>query len=117
MFLLSMIASFIWSASLEGEIYYCSDEVGFGFDYFLPGDWVHDPIISKDFSEITYSMEDPDLIREGWSQFYLWVIWLGMFCSSVFLSVLFSRWGFDLFRPYSTTKSENIVPDYSTLLE
>ena len=83
---------------MEGQVYYCSDEAGFG--YLIPGDWVHNPITSTDFSEITGSMSDPDLIREGWSEFYLWILWLGMFCSSLFFSILFSKFGFDIFKPY-----------------
>jgi len=103
LFLLTVLYSFIWGSTLEGEVYYSSDEDGFG--YLLPGDWVHDPIVSKDFSEITGSMSDPDLIREGWSAFYLWLIWLVMFCSSIFISILFSKFGFDIFRPYTTKQN------------
>jgi len=70
-FSLSLIAELIWSTCVQGSVYYCSDEVGFG--YLMPGEWVHDATVSKDFSEVTNSMSDPDLIREGWSEFYLWL--------------------------------------------
>lgn len=85
----------MWSSLVEGRLYYCSDETGFG--YFHPGDWVHDPIVSEDFSERTGSMEDPDLIREGWSESLLWVLWSGTLGLTIILSALFSRYGFDLF--------------------
>ena len=103
MFLLTVLSWFFWKTTLEGVVYHCSDEVGFG--YLLPGDWVHDPIVSKDFSEITGSMGDPDLIREGWSVFYLWLVWIAMFGSSIFFSILFSKFGFNIFRPYSANRT------------
>ena len=103
LFLLNLIAVLIWSSAVEGELYYCSDEIGFG--YLAPGDWVHEPIVSRDFAEKTGSMEDPDLIREGWSETSLWLLWMGVFGITILLSSLFGKFGFDLYEAYPTSKN------------
>ena len=114
LFLLNLIAALVWSSAVDGEIYYCSDEIGFG--YLAPGDWVHNPVTSSDFAEKTGTMEDPDLIREGWSETSLWLLWLGIFGTTILLSSLFSRFGFDLYEAYPTGKKngqseQGIVPN------
>lgn len=83
--------SIAWDAFFPGRIYFCRDEVGFG--YFQPGNWVHgEPEVVDDVaSASSRTMSDSDVILRGWTTERLWKIWSMMFGASGILAVLIAR--------------------------
>jgi hypothetical protein len=39
---LTIINTAIWQELVDGRLYDCTD--AFGFDYWQPGDWIHNPV-------------------------------------------------------------------------
>ena len=73
-----------WDVLVKGNLYYCTDEVG--FDFLSPGDWVHGDVatVSKINTEVT--MSEPDQILTGWSVDRLWGLWAGIIGASLLAS-------------------------------
>jgi hypothetical protein len=99
MFFLTMACTWAWDSFLFGQVYNCTDAVG--FDYLHPGDWVHSweehPVVVVSKIVPPHDMSDPDTIKEGWSVAKLWCIWILLFVSSFIVSVIFAR------APWSST--------------
>ena len=77
-----------WGLFVADHFYNCTDSSPGTFDYFTPGDWVHSWKPIQFVSEVhnSRSMEQPDVIKKGWSITALWSLWLTMITVSLALS-------------------------------
>ena len=82
----TFLMTMIWEVTLNQRVYHCTDSLPFG--YLGPGDWVHGEVRSVETIPEDVLMSEPDSILVGWSESLLWGIWLMMFVSSVFLSLI-----------------------------
>ena len=93
--LLAIPMSIAWDSTFPGKIYYCTDDIG--FDYLIPGNWVHGEIEYVDdvSAAMSRSMSEPDVLLRGWSVARLWLIWSAMFGSSLVVALFVARlrWG------------------------
>jgi hypothetical protein len=93
--LLAIPMSIAWDSTFPGKIYYCTDDIG--FDYLIPGNWVHGEIEYVDDvgAAMSRSMSEPDVLLRGWSVARLWLIWSVMFGSSLVVALFVARlrWG------------------------
>jgi len=85
---LTVLLTIGWEVIFPGKIYYCTDEMGFG--YLMPG-WVHGDLETLDQMPSARSMSEPDVIRSGWTPAMLWIIWSTLVVASIGVSVCLSR--------------------------
>ncbi len=88
MLLMTAGATVYWDAYFPGQIYWCTDHVG--FDYLSPGDWVHGSVETVNTVSAEHSMSGSDLLKAGWSTGDLWRVWFALFAASLFASILLS---------------------------
>lgn len=86
---LSLGLEVLWETQIAPHVYDCTDQVG--FDYLIPGGWVHGKIATVPHVVHGRSMSEPDTVKEGWSEPRLWMLWLACFGGSVTLSLTLAR--------------------------
>src|SRR5437899_10777811 len=62
----------VWHYAVTDRLYNCTDSVG--FDFVLPGHWVHRPVAVPQIVAHR-PMSEPDTIKRGWSIAGLWGLW------------------------------------------
>jgi hypothetical protein len=62
-----------WEIFVKDHIYNCTDDIP--LDYLQPGHWVHSPVAVKQVVK-GRPMSEADTIKESWSLFGLWLLWM-----------------------------------------
>lgn len=73
-------STILWEHFVNGLLYNCTD--GTRFDFFFPGDWVHNPVLAEEIVT-NRTMSEPDLIKSGWTVTRLWLLWCAFAAGSV----------------------------------
>ena len=81
---INILMAIYWQTTMPEKIYHCTDAIG--FDYFMPGSWVHEEWEYVDDMVSTQKETNADTLLNGWSINRLWRHWLLMFGASVLLS-------------------------------
>ncbi|WP_035612787.1 hypothetical protein [Haloferula sp. BvORR071] len=81
------VMAIAWEFIFPGRIYFCTDDVGFGF--FTPGEWVHGSIEYVNKIDTLRSMSEPDVIKAGWSEGGLWIAWWSMLAGAAVFAFVF----------------------------
>jgi len=89
LFFTTVIATIVWGRFIDGYLYSCSDGV---MGYPLPADLLalsHDkwPLKTVPIIDQPTGMNDPDLIKEGWTAAGLWVLWASFLGISLAISI------------------------------
>src|SRR4051812_12490193 len=71
--MMSVICTWGWDVLVKDHIYNCTDDVP--LDYLQPGQWIHSPVAVQHVVGHR-PMGQPDTIKQGWSPFGLWLLWL-----------------------------------------
>lgn len=82
----TVMCTLIWDTVLNGSVYDCTDDAGFGF--LNPGDWVHGDY--EIVSELTTdrSMSEKDTLLHDWSEQKLWFRWSSLLLIAIILSTV-----------------------------
>lgn len=86
---LSLGLEVLWETQIGPRVYDCTDDCG--FEYLIPGEWVHGKIATVPRVVHNRSMSEPDTIKQGWTVPRLWMLWLACFGGSVALSLALAR--------------------------
>ena len=89
LFSATMVCALVWSLFVTDRLYHCTDAVP-GFDYVIPGNWVHGDVATVTKIRAGRSMSEPDVVKEGWSRNELWVLWSVMLGASLVVGVGFA---------------------------
>ena len=101
LFVLSIPMEVLWGTQFNGVLYNCTDDIG--FDYFMPGDWVHGAVVSVPQVSRDINMSHPDTVKAGWGIPQLWLLWSACFAVTVVLSLWISRPRWLYFIPLKST--------------
>ena len=103
--LTTIICTVVWQAVINERFYDCTD--AFGFDYWQPGNWVHNDVVVVDHVVHNRSMSEPDTIKVGWTVARLWHLWYSFIAISfiVSLSLAFVPW-----LPKGSTPAKKSLP-------
>jgi hypothetical protein len=107
--LTNVAAATIWEKVVSQKLYDCTDSVG--FDYVLPGRWVHAPVAVVPQVVHNRSMSEPDTIREGWTVRKLWALWWSLVAGSVIISLLLASWPWILCRRMEPRDGTRLLPN------
>lgn len=99
----SVLCTILWSQFVTDKLYNCTDP-GW-LDYLFPGLWVHNPIVALHVNT-SRSMNEQDIIREGWSITRLWWLWFTCIGASILAITLFAL------KPWVYAKQDGIIGEH-----
>lgn len=86
-YVMTIICTIAWDFLVDENLYNSTDDVP--FSYLYPGHWVGDnnwPVAVVPQIILDGNMNDPDTIKEGWTETRLWYLWCFSFVTTVIIS-------------------------------